>query len=181
MKIYILILLPFSNFLFSQEAEKDSISDWDRTFMPAIQIGYVDHANVQLSGGLMVQTSIEYRHKSNLVFRVNYDDFNADLNLDFPINNELSYRGQISFKEFIGGIGYRDVDGIHNFTAYLQGGIRNYGYPIFTSNEEEANIYFDTLNIGILRYSFGYELALAPKLFFTIESLISHTFNSKDL
>lgn len=55
--------------------KNDTISDWDRTFMPAIQMGYVNQATNELSGGLMVQTSIEYRHESNIVFRLNYDDF----------------------------------------------------------------------------------------------------------
>ncbi len=31
-----------------------------------------------------------------------------------------------------------------------------------------------------MRYTLGYEFALAPKLFLTLETLISHTLESKD-
>jgi hypothetical protein len=31
-----------------------------------------------------------------------------------------------------------------------------------------------------MRYTLGYEFALAPKLFLTLEALISHTLESKD-
>lgn len=171
--------LTISNCLSAQN-EKDTLSDWERTFMPAVQMGYVTHGTDQLSGGMMIQTSIEYRHKSNLVFRVNYDDFKANMKLAYPVNPDLTYTGRLSFFEFIGGIGYRDIDGKNNFTSYIQGGIRNYGFPVFSTDSVQANLDFDSRNIGIMRYSIGYEFALAPKLFLTIEGLVSHTFRAKD-
>jgi len=173
------LLLGFSSSLKAQH-KNDTISDWDRTFMPALQMGYVGHGTDQLSGGLMIQTSIEYRHESNFVIRVNYDDFNSNMQLGYPVNPNLTYTGRMSFFELIGGIGYRDRDGKHNFTAYIQGGMRNYGLPIFTTDSVQANLDFDSRNIGIMRYTLGYEFALAPKLFLTLETLISHTFKPKD-
>ena len=175
----LILILGYSGFVKAQH-KNDTISDWDRTFMPAIQMGYVEHATGQLSGGLMVQTSIEYRHESNFVLRVNYDDFNSEMNLAYPVNPDLTFTGQISFSELIGGIGYRDRDGKHNFTGYIQGGIRNYGYPIFTTDSLETNLDFDSRNLAIMRYTLGYEFALAPKLFLTLEALVSHTFDQKD-
>jgi hypothetical protein len=148
--------------------------------MPAIQMGYVEHGTDQLSGGLMIQTSMEYRHKSNFVLRINYDDFDSKMKIEYPVNPDLTFSGRMSFFELIGGIGYRDRDGKHNFTGYIEGGIRNYGYPVFTTNSTQANLDFDSRNIGIMRYTLGYEFALAPKLFLTLEALITHTLDSKD-
>ena len=173
------LILGFSCSLKAQH-KNDTISDWDRTFMPALQMGYVGHGTGQLSGGLMIQTSIEYRHKSNFVFRINYDDFESTMNIEYPVNPDLTFTGRMSFFELIGGIGYRDRDGKHNFTGYVEGGIRNYGYPVFTTDSLQANLDFDSRNIGIMRYTLGYEFALAPKLFLTLEALVSHTLRSKD-
>ena len=83
---------------------------------------------------------------ANFVLRLNYDDFNSQINLAYPINPNLTYTGRMSFFEVIGGIGYRDPDGKHNFTAYIQGGVRNYGAPIFSTDALQANIDFDTFD-----------------------------------
>lgn len=148
--------------------------------MPALQMGYVAYGTAQLSGGLMIQTSIEYRHQSNFVFRINYDDFDAQMNIAYPLDPDLTFTGRMSFFELIGGIGYRDPDGKHNFTGYIEGGMRNYGYPELTTDSLQANLDFDSRNIGIMRYTLGYEFALAPKLFLTLEALVGHTLESKD-
>lgn len=179
-KALVILFVLFSSLHLVAQSKKDTITDWERTFMPALQMGYVTHGTDQLSGGIMVQTSIEYRHKSNIVLRANYDDFQANMELAYPVNPDLTYTGRLSFFELIGGIGYRDIDGKHNFTAYIQGGIRNYGFPVFTTDSVQANLDFDSRNIGIMRYSTGYEFSLAPKLFLTIEALVSHTLKAKD-
>lgn len=171
-------MLAYSGFSKAQ-GEEDTVS-WGRTFMPAIQMGYVDHGTDQLSGGLMVQTSIEYRDVTNLVLRINYDDFNSNMDIEYPLNTNLDFTGKTSFSELIGGIGYRDKDGRHNFTGYIQGGVRFYGYPVFTNDNVQATLDYDGRNIGVMRYSLGYEFALNPKLFFTIEALTGHTLKSKD-
>jgi len=176
----ILIALLFNVYSSFAQEKKDSISDWDRTFMPAIQLGYVDHGSKQLTGGIMGQTSIEYRHKSDFVLRINYDNLKAHMDFDYPINPTLTYSGDISFTDIIGGIGFRDIDGKHNFTYYIQGGVRNYGYPVFKEENGIVNLSFTNMNIGIIRYSLGYEFALAPKLFLTIETLVSQTLAAKD-
>jgi hypothetical protein len=178
--LIIVILISFYSTLLKAQHENDTISDWDRTFMPAIQMGYVGHGTDQLSGGLMSQTSIEYRHESNFVLRINYDNLNSKMNIEYPGGPDLTFTGKVSFSDIIGGIGYRDRDGKHNFTGYIEGGIRNYGYPIFSTDGTQVNLDFDSRNIGIMRYTLGYEFALAPKLFLTLETLISHTLESKD-
>ena len=177
--ICLVLILEYPSFSNAQ-SKQDTLSDWERTFMPAIQMGYVAHGTDQLSGGLMIQTSLEYRDISNFVFRINYDDFKSNLEIPFPVNPDLTFTGNLSFSELIGGIGYRDKVGKHIFTGYIQGGIRTYGFPMFTTDSLQTNLEFDTRNMGIMRYSLGYEFALATKLFLTVEALISHTLTSKD-
>jgi hypothetical protein len=176
----IVILISFYSTLLKAQDKNDTISDWDRTFMPAIQMGYVGYGTDQLSGGLMSQTSIEYRHESNFVLRINYDNLNSKMNIKYPVDPDLTFTGKVSFSDIIGGIGYRDRDGKHNFTGYIEGGIRNYGYPGFSTDGTQVNLDFDSRNIGIMRYTLGYEFAVAPKLFLTLETIISHTLESKD-
>jgi hypothetical protein len=102
------------------------------------------------------------------------------MTVDYPLSPDLTFTGRTSFTEFIGGVGYRAKEGKHNLTGYIQGGIRNYGFPVFTTNSTEANFDYDSRNIGIMRYSIGYEFALTSRLFLTIETLVSHTFEQKD-
>ena len=165
--------------LFAQ-TETDTLSDWDRTFMPAIQMGYATHLTDELSGGLMVQTSIEYRDISNFIFRINYDDFNTNIDVEYPINTDVSFTGNASFSELIIGVGYRQQLQKHNITAYVQPGFRFYGYPEFNTDSIQVNLDFDSRNVGIIRYSLGYEYAIAPKLFLTIEGFVSHALKSID-
>lgn len=148
--------------------------------MPAIQMGFVMHGTAELSGGLMTQTSVEYRDISNFIFRINYDDFNANMNLEYPINSNVSFTGRTSFSDLIIGIGYRQELNKHNIAGYIQPGVRFYGYPIFTTDSNQINLDYDSRNIGIIRYSLGYEYAITPKLFLTIEGLVSHSLKSKD-
>ncbi len=84
--------------------------------MPAIQMGYVEHGTDQLSGGLMIQTSIEFRHKSNFVLRINYDDFDSKMKIEYPVNPDFTFSWRMSFFVLICGIGYRYRDGKHNLT-----------------------------------------------------------------
>ena len=162
------------------QSEAPVESDWDRTFMPTVQLGYVAHGTEELSGGLMTQTSVEYRDISGIIFRINYDAFGANMNLQYPIDSNLTFTGRTTFSEGIIGVGYRQNMGKHNLTAYVQPGIRLYGYPEFTLEANSANLDYDSRNVGVIRYSLGYEYALAPKLFLAIEGLISHTWKAKD-
>ncbi|MEM6346092.1 MAG: hypothetical protein AAF927_19545 [Bacteroidota bacterium] len=175
--LFFLIIL--SSVLKAQN-ESEELSDWERTFMPAVQMGYVAHGTAELSSGLMVQTSMEYRDISNFIFRINYDDFNSNMNLRYPINEDISFTGRTSFSELIVGVGYRKQMEKHNLTAYVQPGLRFYGYPIFEENNTQVNLNLDSRRIGMIRYSLGYEYAIAPRFFFTIEFLASHVLKAVD-
>jgi len=148
--------------------------------MPTLQMGYVAHGTEELSGGLMTQTSVEYRDISNFIFRINFDAFNSNMKLQYPIDSNVTFTGRTTFSELIIGVGYRQELGKHNITAYVQPGLRFYGYPDLTTENNQINLNYDSRNVGILRYSLGYEYAILPKLFLTIEGLVSHSLKSKD-
>lgn len=174
---FLLILIPLS--IFSQE-EQEEENDLSRTFMPNFQMGYVFHGTEELSGGLMTQLSMEYRDISNFVFRINYDDFNANMNITYPVNEEVTFTGKTSFSDLIVGIGYRETILKNNFTAYIQPGMRFYGYPVFESDGNEIKLDYDSRNVGVIRYSIGYEYTINAKLFLIVEGLAIHTLRSKD-
>ncbi|MEO1438221.1 MAG: hypothetical protein AAFV80_21950 [Bacteroidota bacterium] len=148
--------------------------------MPTIQMGYVAHGTAELSGGLMTQTSIEYRDISNFIFRINYDAFNSNMNLDYPIDEDVTFTGKTTFSDLVIGVGYRQEMGKHNLTSYVQPGIRFYGYPEFTTDGNQINLDYDSRSVGVLRYSIGYEYQIIPKLFLSIEGLVEHTLKSTD-
>lgn len=160
--------------------EKEVDNDNERTFMPTLQLGYVSHGTNQLSGGLMTQTSIEYRDASNFIFRINYDVFNSNMNLEYPIDSTVSFTGRTTFSEVVMGLGYRQQLQKHNLTVYVQPGVRFYGYPDFIVEPNQINLDYDSRNLGMIRYSIGYEYEITPKLFFVIEGLLSHTFAARD-
>lgn len=173
------------SFLFVQlalfgQTSTDSLNDLERTFMPQFQLGYVFNETQNLSGGLMTQTSIEYRDVSNFVLRINYDVFNTSMNLEYPLNDSTRFAGKTTFSDFIGGIGYRVPMKRHNLTGYVQSGVRTYGYPIFTLENNQVSIDFGRKNLGVMRYTLGYEFELTSKLFLSLEFFSSHVFRAQD-
>ena len=96
----------------------------------------------------------------------------------YPLNADLTFTGRTSFSDLIGGIGYRAKEGKHNLTAYVQGGMRNYGYPVFVTNNTEISLDYDSRNVGLMRYSAGYEYAITSAFFLAIEAFASHTLKS---
>lgn len=174
--IYSYLLLSTITLSYSQNDD-----DLSRTFMPNIQMGYINHQTKELSNGLITQTSIEYRDISNFIFRVNYDAFSTNMNLKYPINSNVSFTGKTNLSDLIIGIGYRKQFNKHNITGYIQPGLRFYGYPVFTStNNNQINLDYNRRNLGVVRYSIGYEYALTPKLYLSVEGLISHTLKAQD-
>ncbi|MEM7038944.1 MAG: hypothetical protein AAF570_18325, partial [Bacteroidota bacterium] len=133
------------------ESEENLESDLERTFMPTVQMGYVWHGTEELSGGLMTQTSVEYRDISNFIFRLNYDAFNSNMSLAYPIDSTVTFTGRTTFSELIIGVGYRLTMKKHNITAYVQPGFRFYGYPILTADSSQVNLDYDSRNVGIIR------------------------------
>ncbi|MEM8890624.1 MAG: hypothetical protein AAGD28_21785 [Bacteroidota bacterium] len=175
--IILILALPY---FVQGQTDAEVESDLERTFMPTVQMGFVNHGSSELSGGLMTQTSIEYRDISNFIFRINYDAFNSNMNLEYPIDSTVSFTGRTTFSELIIGVGYRLQLKKHNLTAYVQPGMRFYGYPIFNVDPNQINLDYDARSVGMIRYSIGYEYAITSRLFFVIEGLFSHALKSKD-
>jgi hypothetical protein len=144
--------------LFGQEAQ-ESDNDLKRTFMPQFQLGYALNETQDLKGGLMTQTSIEYRDVTNLVLRINFDVFNSSMSLKYPLNDTTNFTGKTSFSDLIGGIGYR--------------------IP-FNHNNNQVSIDLSRKYLGVMRYTLGYEYALTPKLFFSVELFSSHVYKAQD-
>ena len=90
-----------------KECDTTEISDLERTFMPTVQMGYVHHVTSELSGGLMTQTSLEYRDFTNFIFRLNYDVFNSRMQVAYPLDSNTTYTGRTTFTDLIAGVGYR--------------------------------------------------------------------------
>lgn len=146
------------------------MQDLERTFMPTVQMGYVFHQTDELSGGLITQTSLEYRDVTNFIFKLNYDALNSNMKVSYPLDSVTTYTGRTTMSDLIAGVGHRIDMKKHFLTNYIQGGVRFYGFPIF--NQEAATINFDmnSRRVGLLRYSLGYEYMLAPKLFLSFEA-----------
>ena len=179
LKSILLVLILNIQVIILGQSVSDTINDLERTFMPQFQLGYVSHETQDLSGGLMTQTSIEYRDVTDLVFRLNFDVFNSSMNLEYPLNDSTRFAGKTSFSDLIGGIGYRIPMKKHHIIGYVQSGIRFYGYPIFTLDNNQVTIDLERNYAGVMRYTLGYEYALTPKLFFSLELLSSHMFKAQ--
>ncbi len=162
------------------QPQDTTINDLERTFMPQFQLGYVFHETDALSGGLMTQTSIEYRDFTHLVFRANFDVFNTSMNLEYPLNDSTRFTGKTTFSDLIGGIGYRLSLKKHHIICYVQSGVRFYGYPVFSLENNQVSIDLERKYSGVMRYTLGYEYALSPKLFFSLEFSSSHVFKAQD-
>jgi hypothetical protein len=150
----------------------------ERFFMPALQMGYINHNSNNISAGLIIQTSLDYRTKKNLIIRLNYDDFSGRLNATKSINE--TYNGRIPISELIGGFGYRLNKKKHNFFAIIQTGIRFYENPTIQNNSGIINIKQEASTIGSLRYTTGYEYEIFENVFLNTELFIGHFLKEKD-
>lgn len=175
----VLLIIVFSNSLhpaIAQEKTPDNIAE--RLFMPALQMGIIDHNSDNISSGMMIQTSLDYRTKKGLLLRINYDDFSGRLHLKFP--NNQTYRSRIPLSEFIGGIGYRLTKNRSNFFLIVQSGIRLYEQPIIQNTDGNFSIEQKAQTIGTMRYTLGFEYEIFESVFFNTELFIGHFYNDQD-
>ena len=180
-KIFICLLFKYACCFFSSEAiaiAKDSTRIGDRLFMPALQMGYINHNVDNISEGLIIQTSIEYRTKSNFLFRLNYDDFSGRINIKDENNNQ--YVAKVPLSELIGGIGYRLNSKKHHTFVLVQTGFRFYELPNIENNNEILSISQSNEQIMSLRYTLGYEYEFLKNIFFNLELFVGHFTEEKD-
>lgn len=150
----------------------------ERFFMPALQMGYINHNSENISSGLIIQTSLDYRTKGGLLFRINYDDFSGRLNLKYP--NQQTYSGRIPISEFIGGLGYRLTRQRSNYFLVIQSGVRFYENPIVENVNGNLMIEQKGENTGTIRYTVGYEYEVFESIFLNSELFIGHFYTNKD-
>jgi len=178
-KWVLLVLTLFNSWgLFGQD--NDTTNQDTRWFMPSIQMGYIGQSSDELSGGLLIQTSLEYRTKKHFFFRVNYDDFDTDFNLINPQNLTGNYSGKVSIAELLGGVGYRGTTEKHHFFLLVQPGFRFYGFPFITNENNNISIDLDNRNLPVMRYTAGYEYEFVDNVFAALELFAGHTLENKD-
>lgn len=174
--ILILLGIVFSTEIFAQ----DSISAENSTrfFMPSLQMGYINHNSEVISEGLIIQTSLEYRAKNNLLFRLNYDDFSGRISISDSNNN--SYIGKVPLSELIGGIGYRFQSKQHNLFFLVQSGLRFYELPAIQTINGKTSINQSGKQIAPIRYTIGYEYEILKNVFLNMETFLGHFIEEKD-
>lgn len=146
--------------------------------MPALQLGYINHNSNLISSGLVIQTSLEYRAKSNFLFRINYDDFSGRINVNDANNNH--YIAKVPLSELISGIGYRLKANRHNYFVIIQSGIRFYELPTIENLNGTIEINQTGELIAPMRYTIGYEYEFMEKVFFNVEGFMGHFVKTKD-
>jgi hypothetical protein len=174
-----ILIILISSSLFSANAQvktPDIIAE--SFFMPALQMGYINHNSENISSGLIIQTSLDYRTKRGIFFRINYDDFSGRLNLKNATNQ--TYSARIPISEFIGGLGYRLTRKRNNYFLILQSGIRFYENPVIENTNGNLNIEQKGATTGTMRYTFGYEYELFENVFLNSEIFAGHFYTNKD-
>ncbi len=162
-----LMLLSLAYSALGQQSDSTSISQ--RILMPAVQIGYIDNLSNELKGGVIVQTSIEYQTLKGVFFRINYDTFTSDYELNTNQGAFEILSGELNISELLFGIGYRKVIKKHNFLMAIQPGYRFYGYPKIEEQESVLTIQMDNRNVQMGRYTIGYEYEIDTSAFLSFE------------
>jgi len=177
LKVFTLIVsISVSLDLFAQTNESTEVST--RFFMPALQIGYINHNSDIISEGLVIQTSLEYRTKSNLIFRINYDDFSGRISINDVNNNQ--YTAKVPLSELLGGIGYRHRFNKHNLFAIVQAGVRFYELPEIIELNGAITINQSGEQIVPIRYTVGYEYEFMKNVFLNLEFFVGHFAKKKN-
>lgn len=175
----LLFLLLCAQLSFGQDTTAvEKISD--RIFMPSIQMGYINNRTDQLSGGVFIQTSLEYQTSKGIFFRLNYDDFDSDYDLTSSENTLGAIRGKVSFSELLLGIGGRYRMEKQHILAIVQSGIRFYSFPFLNLEGNDIILELENRTILVNRYTFGYEYEIDEKAFLTLELFASHVLEKED-
>ena len=172
------IFITLVRFSYGQNTDEKQISD--RVFTPSIQLGYIRNYSDELSGGVFIQTSIEYQTRAGIFFRINYDDFDADYDFTQSRNSTGTLSGKVSFSELIGGLGYRQIFNKHNLLLTVQPGIRFYAYPLLNIEGENVALSSENRNVLINRYTLGYEFQIDRKAFLAVEFFAGHVWEARD-
>ncbi len=173
------LFLPYC--VFSQnvvDKEVNTISK--RIFLPAIEMGYVYENSKILGGGLLIKTSIEYRSKQNVFYKLNYDVFDTEYKLNNINNFTNIIQGKTAIEDIVMGVGYRVRKSKVRYFLLYQLGVRFYDYP----KSEQTNdiiIILQKKNTNTLsRYSLGTEYYINSKSAITLEIFFANVWRKKD-
>lgn len=176
--IFLNLLNPLLTWGQEEDTEEEDISK--RIFMPSIQMGYVRNFSDELSGGIFIQTSLEYQTRKGIFFRLNYDDFDSDYAISERIGSVGFLKGRVSFAELIGGVGYRRVLQKHDVLAAAQFGYRFYAFPVVQEQGQDILLELDNRDALVSRYTLGYEYEIEKKVFLALELFASNAWEQKD-
>ena len=143
----------------SQTDSTDEAAFGRQIFLPSIEVGYIFQLSDDLSGGIIMKTSIEYRLRNNndVFFRLNYDNYSSEYQLSSSTNPADILEGTTVFSDILLGGGYRFGDRKHRFFLMAQPGIKLYDYPIATFKNNSIQITKKREEIFTTRFSLGYE------------------------
>lgn len=173
------IIFLFHHCVLAQEEEERKVGN--QIFLPSVEIGYVGYNSDNLTGGILVKTSIEYRFRNNndLFLRVNYDNRDAVYRLESSdFTNVLE--GSVRFTDFLGGIGYRFGDKDVRVFILAQAGITTYDFPNLEVNNNSLSVTNEKDNLFITRATLGIEYYLAERTAISIEFLQSQVWENED-
>ena len=167
---FIFCLLPLITYAqtSTNDAEND-MSFLDRIFLPALELGYVVENSDALNNGIMIKTSVEYRTKSNVFAKLNFDAIGLKYELENLDGFTNVVKGRTTIEDLVLGVGYRF--GKEEFRTYLlyQGGIRFYDYPNATQIGNTITIDQNLNTTTIHRFSIGTEYYFDSKTAITAE------------
>ena len=178
LSVVVYLILICSSIFTAKAQVKSPDKIAERFFTPALQMGYINHNSENASSGLIIQTSIEYRTKPGVIFRLNYDDFSGRLNLKYT--NNQTYSARIPISELIGGLGYRFTKQRSNYFIIIQSGIRFYENPVINNANGNLDINQKDATISTIRYTVGYEYEIYENIFLNSEIFAGHFYTNKD-
>ncbi|HAA15910.1 MAG TPA: hypothetical protein DCE41_31045 [Cytophagales bacterium] len=176
-------LLP----VLSSFAQQDSTETFEekvgrQIFLPSLQIGYIFNQANNLTSGIIINTSLEYRVRNNndIFFRANYDTYNSDYII--TPGNALTnvIEGTASFTDLLIGSGYRFGDSQYRIYLMAQAGVKLYNFPEFVQENNTISIVQGQRNIFSTRATVGFEYYINEKSAFSLDILQSQVWRSQD-
>ena len=177
-KLVVLILITSNCFC---QDEKQSFGD--QIFLPAIDIGYLFHQSDQLSGGIIIKTSVEYRFRSinDFFLRLNYDTHDAEFNLDDLSVTTNIIKGKASLTDLLLGVGYRLGGEKIRYILMIQPGIRLYNFPNATQDGNTIVIEQESDNVWTTRATIGLEYYLDKKAALSLDLFQSQVWQDRSV
>lgn len=180
--LLLLALISFNLILLGQSDDEELEKIGSQIFLPSVEIGYMFNHSDDLGGGFLTKTSLEYRIRNNndLFFRLNYDKFDAEYNLNSDNNLTPVIKGTAVFSDILGGVGYREGDAKFRGFLLLQAGSRLYNFPVLVEEDDSIIIEQAQENIFTSRITVGAEYYLNEKSAFVLDVFHGQIWENRD-